>query len=54
MVADYKINIEVGPEVITGSTRMKAGTTQKLVLNMITTTSMVKIGKVFHNLMVDV
>ncbi|MGM0836495.1 MAG: N-acetylmuramic acid 6-phosphate etherase [Bacillota bacterium] len=53
-VADYKINIEVGPEVITGSTRMKAGTTQKLVLNMITTTSMVKIGKVFNNLMVDV
>jgi N-acetylmuramic acid 6-phosphate etherase len=53
-VADYKINIEVGPEVITGSTRMKAGTTQKLVLNMITTTSMVKLGKVFTNLMVDV
>lgn len=52
--ADYKINIEVGPEVITGSTRMKAGTTQKLVLNMITTTAMVKIGKVFQNLMVDV
>ncbi len=53
-VADYKINIEVGPEVITGSTRMKAGTTQKLVLNMITTTSMVKLGKVYNNLMVDV
>ncbi|MGY3715311.1 N-acetylmuramic acid 6-phosphate etherase [Sutcliffiella cohnii] len=53
-VADYKINIEVGPEVITGSTRMKAGTTQKLVLNMITTSSMIKIGKVYKNLMVDV
>lgn len=52
--ADYSINIEVGPEVVTGSTRMKAGTTQKLVLNMITTTSMIKIGKVYDNLMVDV
>ena len=51
---DYHINIEVGPEVITGSTRMKAGTSQKLVLNMITTTSMIKIGKTFGNLMVDV
>lgn len=44
----------VGPEVIAGSTRMKAGTAQKLVLNMLTTASMVRIGKVFSNLMVDV
>ena len=44
----------VGPEVITGSTRMKAGTAQKLVLNMLTTATMVKLGKVYGNLMVDV
>jgi N-acetylmuramic acid 6-phosphate etherase len=50
---DYKINIEVGPEVISGSTRMKAGTTQKLILNMLTTTTMIKLGKVYQNLMVD-
>ncbi|MGL4252661.1 MAG: N-acetylmuramic acid 6-phosphate etherase [Fusobacteriaceae bacterium] len=43
-----------GPEVVTGSTRLKAGTTQKLVLNMLTTLSMIKIGKVYGNLMVDV
>jgi N-acetylmuramic acid 6-phosphate etherase len=43
----------VGPEVITGSTRMKAGTATKMVLNTITTSSMVKLGKVFGNLMVD-
>ena len=43
----------VGPEVITGSTRMKAGTATKMVLNTITTTSMVRLGKVFGNLMVD-
>jgi N-acetylmuramic acid 6-phosphate etherase len=43
----------VGPEVIMGSTRMKAGTSQKLVLNMITTTVMIKLGKVYGNLMVD-
>jgi N-acetylmuramic acid 6-phosphate etherase len=43
----------VGPEVITGSTRMKAGTATKLVLNTITTASMVRMGKVFGNLMVD-
>ncbi len=51
--ADYKIYINVGPEIITGSTRMKSGTAQKLVLNMITTTSMIKLGKVYNNLMVD-
>lgn len=44
----------VGPEIITGSTRLKAGTATKLVLNMLTTISMVKMGKVYNNLMVDV
>ena len=44
----------VGPEIITGSTRLKAGTATKLILNMLTTISMVKIGKVYSNLMVDV
>jgi len=43
----------VGPEVIAGSTRMKAGTAQKLVLNMLTTSTMVKLGKTYNNLMVD-
>ena len=44
----------VGPEIITGSTRLKAGTVTKLVLNMLTTVSMIKLGKVYNNLMVDV
>ncbi|RLQ94783.1 N-acetylmuramic acid 6-phosphate etherase [Falsibacillus albus] len=52
--SDHQINVEVGPEVIMGSTRMKAGTAQKLVLNMLTTASMIKMGKVYENLMVDV
>ena len=52
--ADVSIRVLTGPEVITGSTRMKAGTATKLVLNMITTISMVQIGKVYQNLMVDV
>ncbi len=43
----------VGPEVIMGSTRMKSGTAQKLVLNMLTTAAMVRLGKVYHNMMVD-
>ena len=51
--ADIVINPVVGPEVITGSTRMKAGTATKLVLNMLTTTAMIKMGKVYGNLMVD-
>ncbi len=51
--AGYIIHIDVGPEIITGSTRMKSGTAQKLVLNMITTASMIKMGKVYNNLMVD-
>ena len=51
--ADVAIVPVVGPEVITGSTRMKAGTATKLVLNMITTTAMIRLGKVYENLMVD-
>jgi N-acetylmuramic acid 6-phosphate etherase len=51
--ADVKIVAEVGPEVITGSTRMKAGTATKLVLNMISTGAMVRLGKTYGNLMVD-
>lgn len=50
---DVAICIDVGPEVIMGSTRMKSGTAQKLVLNMITTTAMIKLGKVYENMMVD-
>ena len=53
-VADIAIPVVTGPEAITGSTRMKAGTAQKLVLNMISTGTMVKLGKVYGNLMVDV
>ncbi len=53
-VAKLAIEIIVGPEVLTGSTRLKAGTAQKLVLNMISTASMVGIGKCYKNLMVDV
>lgn len=53
-VAKIAISPVVGPEVITGSTRMKAGTAQKMVLNMLSTGAMVKTGKVYGNLMVDV
>ena len=53
VAASIKIVPEVGPEVITGSTRMKAGTATKLVLNMISTGAMVKLGKTYGNLMVD-
>ncbi len=52
--ADIAITPVTGPEVITGSTRMKAGTAQKLVLNMLSTGTMVRLGKVYGNLMVDV
>jgi N-acetylmuramic acid 6-phosphate etherase len=52
--ADQAIEVDVGPEVIAGSTRLKAGTAQKLVLNMISTITMVRLGKTFGNLMVDV
>lgn len=51
--SDYPIEVETGAEVLSGSTRMKAGTATKMVLNMITTTAMIKIGKVYDNLMVD-
>lgn len=51
---DIAIVVEVGPEVIAGSTRLKAGTAQKMVLNMISTAAMVKLGKVYDNLMIDV
>lgn len=51
--ADVAIEVDVGPEVLTGSTRLKAGTCQKIILNMISTASMVGIGKVYGNLMVD-
>jgi N-acetylmuramic acid 6-phosphate etherase len=50
---DVAICPEVGPEVIMGSTRMKSGTAQKLVLNMLTTTAMIRLGKVYENMMVD-
>ena len=53
VAASIKIVPEVGPEVITGSTRMKAGTATKLVLNMISTGTMVRLGKTYSNLMVD-
>ncbi|HHW71162.1 MAG TPA: N-acetylmuramic acid 6-phosphate etherase [Clostridiales bacterium] len=52
-IVDISINVVVGPEVIMGSTRLKAGTAQKMILNMITTASMIKLGKVYKNLMVD-
>lgn len=52
--AKIKIEVETGPEVLTGSTRLKAATAHKMVLNMISTASMVKQGKVYKNLMVDV
>ncbi len=53
-VADHSLTVLTGPEVITGSTRMKAGSAQKMVLNMLTTASMIGLGKVYSNLMVDV
>jgi len=52
--SDVSIEVDTGPEVIAGSTRLKAGTAQKLVINMISTTAMIGIGKVYENLMVDV
>ena len=53
-VADLAIEVVVGPEVLAGSTRMKAGTAQKMVLNMLSTGAMVRLGKCYGNLMVDV
>lgn len=52
--AEINLNVVTGPEVLTGSTRMKAATAHKMVLNMISTASMIKVGKVYENLMVDV
>ncbi|MEH7252514.1 N-acetylmuramic acid 6-phosphate etherase [Neobacillus niacini] len=52
--ADQAIEVIVGPEVLTGSTRLKSGTAHKMILNMISTSSMVLIGKAYENLMVDV
>lgn len=52
-VADVLIHIPVGPEVVTGSTRLKAGTATKMVLNMLTTGALVRLGKTYGNLMVD-
>ncbi|AMD95259.1 N-acetylmuramic acid 6-phosphate etherase [Leptotrichia sp. oral taxon 847] len=52
--ADVAIEIDCGPEILTGSTRLKAGTAQKLVLNMVSTATMIGLGKVYKNLMVDV
>ena len=52
--ADFPVQVDVGPKVLTGSTRLKAGTAQKLILNMISTGAMVGIGKVYENLMIDV
>lgn len=52
-LADIAISPVVGPEAVTGSTRLKSGTAQKLVLNMLTTASMIRIGKTYENLMVD-
>ena len=53
-IADISISVVVGPEIIAGSTRMKAGTAQKLILNMLSTGAMIRLGKVHGNLMVDV
>lgn len=53
-VADHEVVAETGPEVIVGSTRLKAGTAQKLVLNTISTVSMIRLGRTYGNLMVDV
>ena len=53
-IADMKIEVVTGAEVISGSTRMKAGSAQKMICNMISTTSMIKMGKVYNNYMVDV
>jgi N-acetylmuramic acid 6-phosphate etherase len=52
-LADIAIVAETGPEILTGSTRMKAGTAQKMILNMVSTAAMVRLGKVYSNLLVD-
>lgn len=50
---DYMIDVPVGPEVVMGSTRMKSGTAQKMILNMLSTGAMIRLGKVYENVMVD-
>ena len=52
--ADFPVEVSAGPEVVTGSTRLKSGTCQKIILNMISTATMIGVGKVYGNLMVDV
>ena len=54
MIADYPIEVDAGPEILTGSTRLKSGTCQKIICNMISTSTMVSLGKVYKNLMIDV
>jgi N-acetylmuramic acid 6-phosphate etherase len=53
IIVDVAICPEVGPEIIMGSTRMKSGTAQKMILNMMTTTAMIRLGKVYENMMID-
>ncbi|MBQ6559818.1 MAG: N-acetylmuramic acid 6-phosphate etherase [Erysipelotrichaceae bacterium] len=53
-VSDHKVEVDAGPEILTGSTRLKSGTCQKIILNMVSTVTMIKVGKVYGNLMVDV
>jgi N-acetylmuramic acid 6-phosphate etherase len=53
-IAEHEVSVVVGPEVVAGSTRLKAGTAQKLVLNSISTLSMIRLGKTYGDLMVDV
>ena len=53
-LADIKLSVDTGPEVITGSTRLKSGTAQKLILNMLSTCAMIKTGRVYENLMICV
>ncbi|RYE52160.1 MAG: N-acetylmuramic acid 6-phosphate etherase [Sphingobacteriales bacterium] len=53
LIADFPISVEVGPEFVTGSTRMKSGTSQKLILNMISTAVMIQLGRVEDNKMVN-
>ncbi len=53
-LVDWFVEVDLGPEVLTGSTRLKAGSAQKMILNMISTASMISIGKTYGNLMVDV
>jgi N-acetylmuramic acid 6-phosphate etherase len=53
-LVDLLVELDVGPEVITGSTRLKAGTATKVALNLLTTSAMIRVGKTYGNLMVDV